>query len=81
MKKEEQLIYLYTCSEITAISLKEFFEDNGIACFIRNDMYSGNIAGFGAALPGSDTRVYVKKRDFMQAKVLLQRYLNALESE
>jgi hypothetical protein len=41
-------------------------------------MYSGNLAGFGAALPGSDTRVFVTKKDFMRAKVLLEDYLDAI---
>jgi hypothetical protein len=81
MGKEEQLIHLYTCSQIDALALKEFLEGNNIACFLRNDMYSGNIAGFGAALPGSDTRVFVAKKDFMQAKVLLGEYLNAIDND
>ena len=81
MGKEQQLIHLYTCSEIDAFAIKEFLEDNGIACFLRNDMQSGNLAGFGAALPGSDTRLFVTKNDFMQAKVLLEEYLKAINNE
>jgi len=80
MGKEQQLIHLYTCSEIDAFAIKEFLEDNGIACFLRNDMQSGNLAGFGAALPGSDTRLFVTKNDFMQAKVLLEEYLDAISN-
>ena len=80
MGKEQQLIHLYTCSQIDAFAIKEFLEDNNIACFLRNDMYSGNLAGFGAALPGSDTRVFVTKNDFMQAKVLLEEYLDAMNN-
>lgn len=80
MGKEQQLIHLYTCSEIDAFAIKEFLDDNGIACFLRNDMQSGNLAGFGAALPGSDTRVFVTKNDFMQAKVLLEEYLDAINN-
>jgi len=81
MGKEQQLIHLYTCSEIDAFAIKEYLEDNGIACFLRNDMQSGNLAGFGAALPGSDTRVFVTKNDFMQAKVLLDEYLDAINND
>jgi hypothetical protein len=80
MGKEQQLTHLYTCSQIDALALKEFLEDNDIACFLRNDMYSGNLAGFGAALPGSDTRVFVTKKDFMRAKVLLEEYLDAIRN-
>ena len=81
MGKEQQLIHLYTCSEIDALAIKEFLNDNGIACFLRNDMQSGNLAGFGAALPGSDTRLFVTKNDFMQAKVLLDEYLDAINND
>ena len=80
MGKEQQLIHLYTCSQIDAFAIKEFLEDNDIACFLRNDMHSGNLAGFGAALPGSDTRVFVTKNDFMRAKLLLEEYLDAMNN-
>ena len=81
MGKEEQLIHLYTCSEIDALAIQEFLGDNDIACFLRNDLYSGNIAGFGAALPGNDTRIFVARKDFMQAKVLLDKYVDAMNND
>jgi len=79
MGKEEQLTHLYTCSEIDALAIQDFLGDNDIACFLRNDLYSGNIAGFGAALPGSDTRIFVARKDYMQAKVLLNKYIDAMD--
>jgi hypothetical protein len=81
MGKEDQIIQLYTGSNINAISIKEFLEENEIPSFIRDDLYSGSIAGFGAALPGQDTSLFVRKKDFMQAKILLERYLNSMKDQ
>jgi hypothetical protein len=81
MGKEQQLIHLYSGSKINAISIKEFLEENDIPSFIRDDHQSGNLAGFGAALPEYGTSLYVKKEDYMQAQVLLTKYLNALEDD
>ncbi|MBS3769141.1 MAG: DUF2007 domain-containing protein [Bacteroidales bacterium] len=75
MRPEDQLTYLYTASQINAGFIKLYLEEHYIPCFIRNDMHSGITAGFGAALPGSETKVFVKKKHFMQARVLLNRYL------
>ena len=79
MGPEEQLTYLYSDSQINAAFIKEFLEENGIPCFIRNDMFSGVSAGFGAAFPGSESKMYVKKKHFMQARILLDKYLQVRE--
>ncbi|MFO8236497.1 MAG: DUF2007 domain-containing protein [Bacteroidales bacterium] len=81
MGTEDQLIHLYTGSQINAIFIKEFLEENGIAAFIRNDHHSGNLAGFGAALPDSGTSLFVKKKDFMEANILLKRYIESLPDD
>ncbi|MFP4018839.1 MAG: putative signal transducing protein [Bacteroidales bacterium] len=78
MGKEEQLIHLYTGSQINAISIKEFLQENGIVSFVRNDHHSGNLAGFGAALPDSGTSLFVKKKDYMEANVLVNRYIDSI---
>ena len=78
MGHEQQLIHLYTGSQINAISIKEFLEESDIPSFIRDDHQSGNLAGFGAALPDHGTSLFVRKKDYMQAKVLLERYLNSI---
>jgi hypothetical protein len=77
MRQEEQLTYLYTDSQINTAFLKEFLEDHAIPCFIRNDMSSGVTAGFGAAFPGSESKLFVKKKHFMLARILLDKYLKA----
>jgi hypothetical protein len=79
MGHEEQLTYLYTDSLINVAFVKEYLEENAIPSFIRNDMHSGITAGFGAAFPGSETKLFVKKKHFMQARILLDKYLQARE--
>ena len=79
MGKEEQLTHLYTGSQINAGYVKIYLEEHYIPCVIRNDMHSGMVAGFGAALPGSETQVFVKKKHFMLANILLNKYLQARE--
>jgi hypothetical protein len=77
MGEEEQLTHLYTDSLINTSFVKEYLQEHGIPCFIRNDMHSGITAGFGAAIPGSESKIFVKKRHFMQARILLEKYLQA----
>lgn len=77
MGQEEQLTYLYADSLINISFLREFLEEHAIPCFIRNDMHSGVAAGFGAAFPGSESKLFVKKKHFMQARRLLDKYLQA----
>ncbi|HKL37979.1 MAG TPA: DUF2007 domain-containing protein [Bacteroidales bacterium] len=79
MGQEEQLTHLYTGSQINVAFVKEFLDENAIPSFIRNDMHSGITAGFGAAIPGSETRLFVKKKHFMEARILLDKYLKARE--
>lgn len=79
MGQEDQLTHLYTGSQINAGFVKIYLEEHNIPSFLRNDMHSGITAGFGAALPGSETKVFVKKKHFMQARVLLNKYLQARE--
>lgn len=81
MGQEEQLTYLYTDSLINTAFLKEFLEEHAIPCFIRNDMHSGVAAGFGAAFPGSESKLFVKKKHFMQARLLLDKYLQSREAK
>lgn len=81
MGPEDRLTHLYTGSQINAGFIKIYLEEHYIPCFIRNDMHSGITAGFGAALPGIETKVFVKKKHFMQARVLLSKYLKARDEK
>lgn len=81
MGTEDQLTFLYSDSEINTGFIRSYLDDHDIPCFIRNDMQSGISAGFVAALPGSETRIFVKKKHYMKARILLDKYLQARENQ
>ncbi len=69
---EDNLILLYTGSNISAGFLKEMLEEKGIGAMVRNDMKSGLAAGFAAAPQESAARLFVAKKDEEAAKVVLK---------
>ena len=79
MTNHEDLVLLYTGTEINANILKEILEDNKIGSLIRNDMKSGLSAGFGGGYPDSEANLYVSDRNFESAKIILDEFLKSLE--
>jgi hypothetical protein len=78
MNNSEELILLFTGSEIDASVLKEFLEDNGVGCIVRNDMNSAKAAGFGVGV-GFEAKVLVMEKDIDKAKSLLKEFLDSFE--
>ncbi len=77
MKKEEQLTHLYTGSKINTLFIKDYLADNEISSYIRDDYNSGITAGFGSVFPQNGVRLFVQKKDYMRARILLEQYLNS----
>ena len=80
MIDHEDLILLFTGSEIDANVLKEILEDNQIGSLIKNDMNSGLTAGFGGGFMGAEANLYVSDKYSIEAKKVLNDFLNSLDS-
>ena len=81
MADQEDLIRLYTGSEIDVSVLKEVLDDNQIPSIIKNEMDSGKAAGFGGGYAGSEAHILVSENDYENAKVLLGEFLKSFEKE
>ena len=81
MTTNEDLILLFTGSEINTAVLKEVLDDNQIPSLIRNEMSSGKAAGFGGGYAGSEAHVLVSEKYLERAKVLLDEFLKSFDSE
>ncbi|WP_299582193.1 putative signal transducing protein [uncultured Sunxiuqinia sp.] len=73
MKNEDQLIPVYTGSQVSVVLLKAKLEDIGIPAIIRNDFQSGIAAGFGVSTPNA-VDLYIQERDLEQAEPILQNF-------
>jgi hypothetical protein len=81
MTNHEDLILLFTGSEINANILKEILNDNQIGCLVKNEMRSGLTAGFGGGYLEAEASLYVTNEHFERAKVLLDEFLKSFDSE
>lgn len=80
MTNHEDLVLLYTGTEINANVLKEILEDNQIGALIKNNLKSGLTAGFGGGYVEAEAQLYVTQEHINQAKKLLEEFLKSLES-
>lgn len=80
MTNQEDLILLFTGSEIDCNVLKEILLDNEIPSLVKNDLNSARAAGFGIGF-GNEAHVLVAEKDFEKAKVLLEDFKNSFEKE
>lgn len=71
MGNREELIHLFTGSEVDVQRLKAELEVNGINALIRNDFQSGVMAGFGGGVP-SAIDIYVASSDKDKANEILK---------
>ena len=81
MTNQDDLIRLFTGSEIDTQILKEVLQDNQIVSLIKNEMNSGKAAGFGGGYAGSEAHVFVFEKDIEKAKVLLNEFKNSSNQE
>lgn len=79
MENHEDLMFLFSGTEINAQVLKNMLEENNISALIRNDMKSGLAAGFGGSLTGFAAKLYVAEKDFDQAKKIFEEFKKNLD--
>jgi len=74
MKNENNLIRVFTGSEISVILLKGELEENGIAALIKNDFQSGASAGFYGG-SSSDIDLYIQESDLKKAEPIINEFI------
>jgi hypothetical protein len=79
MKKEDELIRIYTGSEVSVILLKGELEEACIPTMIQNDFDAGLSAGFGSGVPSS-VDLYIQISDVDKAKPIIDEFVKNNES-
>ena len=74
MKKENELIRVYTGSEVTVFLLKGELEQAGIQSMIQNDFDAGLSAGFGSGVP-SAVDLYIQNKDLNMAEPIINEFI------
>jgi len=74
MKKGDNLIRIYTGSEVLVIILKEQLEEIGISTLIKNDYQSGISVGFVASVP-SAIDLYIQESDLTEAEPIINEFI------
>ena len=80
MTNQDDLMLLFTGSEINANVLKEILADNHITSLIRNNMKSGMTAGFGGGYLEAEASLYVADKNLEKAKIILDEFLSSFDS-
>jgi len=74
MKKRDNLIRVYTGTEVLVYLLKDELESNGIAVMVQNDFQSGISVGFGGGVP-SAIDLYIQESDLKGAEPIVNEFL------
>ncbi|WP_430814617.1 putative signal transducing protein [Carboxylicivirga sp. RSCT41] len=74
----EDLINIYSDTELTVSHLKNILADNGIESMIKNDFESGVSAGFVAGTPSS-VDLFVFSKDAHRARPIVDKFLSELK--
>jgi hypothetical protein len=74
MKNGDNLIRVYTGSEVLVILLKEWLEEIGISALIKNDYQSGITVGFVASVP-SAIDLYIQESDLKEAEPIINKFI------
>jgi hypothetical protein len=74
MKEKNNLIRIYTGTEVTVILLKGELEQAGISSIIRNDYNSGVTAGFTGGTP-SAIDLYIQEIDMKNAEPIISEFI------
>ena len=74
MMKRDELVRVFTCTEVTCFLLKAELEKAGIPVMIRNEFQSALSAGFGSGTP-SAVDIYVTKSNVDAAVPVIEGFL------
>ncbi len=74
MKDKNELVRIYTGSEISVILLKGELEQAEIQCMIQNDFDAGLSAGFVSGVP-SAIDLYIQQSDLNKAEPIIREFL------
>ena len=74
MKNRDNLIRVFTGSEILVIILKERLDEAGISALIKNDYQSGISVGFVASVP-SAIDLYIQESDLKEAEPIINEFI------
>ena len=75
MKEKNNLIRIYTGTEVTVIILKGILEEIGIQSMIQNDYKSGIEVGFVGGVQ-SAIDLYIQKSDYEKAEPIIKDFIN-----
>jgi len=73
MKKGNNLIRVFTGTEVSVIYLKERLEEIGISALIKNDFQSGLTVGFVSGVP-SAVDLYIQESDLKEAEPIIKEF-------
>jgi hypothetical protein len=74
MKEKEQLIKIFTGTELTVLTLKGFLEEIGVNSRIQNNYKSGIDAGYYGGVP-SAIDLYIRLADFDKAEPIIRDFI------
>ncbi len=76
MKRANNLIRVFTGTEVSVILLKSRLEEIGISAIIQNDFQSGITAGFLGGIP-SAIDLYIQQFDYKKAEPIINEFIQS----
>jgi hypothetical protein len=74
MKKGNNLIRVFTGTEVLVLLLKERLEEVGISALIKNDFQSGITVGFVGGVP-SAVDLYIQESDLGESESIIKVFI------
>ena len=74
MKNKNELIRVYSGTEISVLHLKEELEESGISSMMQNDFRSGISAGFIGGVP-SAIDLFIMESDLKKAEPIINDFI------
>jgi hypothetical protein len=75
MKEKDQLIKIYTGTEMTVLTLKGFLEEIGVNSTIQNNYRSGIEVGFVGGVQ-SAVDLYIQHSDFEKSEPIIRDFIS-----